>query len=62
LPRPPRHQRFTSTADRKRITGVRLANRDTGADEELSADLVVDAMGRGAHTPARCRGVWPDWI
>jgi 2-polyprenyl-6-methoxyphenol hydroxylase-like FAD-dependent oxidoreductase len=43
---------FTSTADRKKITGVRVANRDTGAEEELTADLVVDAMGRGAHTPA----------
>jgi 2-polyprenyl-6-methoxyphenol hydroxylase-like FAD-dependent oxidoreductase len=43
---------FTSTADRRRITGVRITNRDTGTDEEVSADLVVDAMGRGAHTPA----------
>lgn len=42
----------TSTADRKRITGVRVVDRDTGADEELTAELVVDAMGRGAHMPA----------
>jgi 2-polyprenyl-6-methoxyphenol hydroxylase-like FAD-dependent oxidoreductase len=43
---------FTSTADRSRVTGVRVTSRDTDAEEELAADLVVDAMGRGAHTPA----------
>jgi hypothetical protein len=26
--------------------------RDGGAEQELSADLVIDAMGRAAHTPA----------
>jgi 2-polyprenyl-6-methoxyphenol hydroxylase-like FAD-dependent oxidoreductase len=41
-----------STADRSRITGVRVVNRAGGAPEELTADLVVDAMGRSAHTPA----------
>ena len=29
-----------------------MVNRDNGAEQELTADLVVDAMGRGAHTPA----------
>ena len=43
---------LTSTADRGRVTGVRVVNRDGGAEKELAADLVVDAMGRGAHTPA----------
>ena len=43
---------LTSTADRNRVTGVRVVNRDGGAEQELTADLVVDAMGRGAHTPA----------
>jgi 2-polyprenyl-6-methoxyphenol hydroxylase-like FAD-dependent oxidoreductase len=43
---------LTSTADRKRVNGVRIVERDGGADKELTADLVVDAMGRAAHTPA----------
>jgi 2-polyprenyl-6-methoxyphenol hydroxylase-like FAD-dependent oxidoreductase len=42
---------MTSSADRNRVTGVRVVNRDSGAEQELTADLVVDAMGRGAHTP-----------
>ena len=43
---------LTSTADCSRVTGVRVVNRANGAGKELTADLVVDAMGRGAHTPA----------
>ena len=43
---------LTSTADRQRVTGVRVVNRDGGARRELTADLVMDASGRGAHTPA----------
>jgi 2-polyprenyl-6-methoxyphenol hydroxylase-like FAD-dependent oxidoreductase len=43
---------LTSTADRKRVTGVRLVERDGGSEQELPADLIVDAMGRAAHTPA----------
>ena len=35
-----------------RVTGVRVANRDTGEEQVLDAELVVDAMGRGARTPA----------
>lgn len=35
-----------------RITGVRLVDRTTGDDTPLNADLVVDAMGRAARTPA----------
>ena len=43
---------LTSTPDRKRVTGVRVLNHDDGVEQELTADLVVDAMGRAAHTPA----------
>jgi 2-polyprenyl-6-methoxyphenol hydroxylase-like FAD-dependent oxidoreductase len=35
-----------------RITGARVFNRGTGEERVLDADLVVDAMGRGARTPA----------
>jgi 2-polyprenyl-6-methoxyphenol hydroxylase-like FAD-dependent oxidoreductase len=42
---------LTSTADRSRVTGVRVIDRD-GAEQTLAADLVMDAMGRGSHTPA----------
>ena len=42
---------LTSTADRGRITGARVTDRGSGADRELTADLVMDAMGRAAHTP-----------
>ncbi|MCW2556761.1 MAG: FAD-dependent oxidoreductase [Mycobacterium sp.] len=35
-----------------RVTGVRLVDRATGDDAPLNADLVVDAMGRAARTPA----------
>ncbi len=43
---------LTSTADHKRVNGVRIVERDDGAEKELTADLVVDAMGRAAHTPS----------
>ncbi len=43
---------LTSTTDRKRVTGVRVVDRAGGAEQELTADLVMDAMGRAAHTPA----------
>jgi 2-polyprenyl-6-methoxyphenol hydroxylase-like FAD-dependent oxidoreductase len=39
-----------STAERDRVTGVRVIDRDGGAEQELTADLVMDAMGRAAHT------------
>src|SRR5262249_8848038 len=41
-----------ASSDHTRVTGARVVNRDGGEQQELSADLVVDAMGRGAHTPA----------
>lgn len=39
-------------ADPQHVTGVRVVNRDAGVEQVLDADLVVDAMGRGARTPA----------
>jgi len=36
-----------------RVTGLRVqAQRDSGGVETISADLVVDASGRGSHSPA----------
>jgi 2-polyprenyl-6-methoxyphenol hydroxylase-like FAD-dependent oxidoreductase len=43
---------LTATADRNRVTGVRVVDRDGGTERELTADVVMDAMGRAAHTPA----------
>jgi 2-polyprenyl-6-methoxyphenol hydroxylase-like FAD-dependent oxidoreductase len=36
----------------ERVTGVRLAPRDGGAEQGLPAQLVVDATGRGSRAPA----------
>ncbi|MGH3902343.1 MAG: FAD-dependent oxidoreductase [Pseudonocardiaceae bacterium] len=39
-------------SDQRRVAGVRIAHRDEGgAEQAVSADLVVDATGRGSHTP-----------
>jgi len=35
-----------------RVAGVRVIAHDNENEREIPADLVVDAMGRGAHTPA----------
>jgi 2-polyprenyl-6-methoxyphenol hydroxylase-like FAD-dependent oxidoreductase len=35
-----------------RVTGVRVVSRSSNVVAELTADLVVDATGRGARTPA----------
>ena len=43
---------LTSTADRTRVTGVRVIDREARTEQALTADLVVDALGRAAHTPA----------
>ncbi|WP_046472307.1 FAD-dependent oxidoreductase [Allosalinactinospora lopnorensis] len=44
---------LVTTETRDRITGVRIQRRtDDSQEETLEADLVVDAMGRGARTPA----------
>lgn len=42
---------LTSTADRSRVTGVEVVNRDNQHRTTLSADLVVDVTGRGSRTP-----------
>ncbi|MEH3130469.1 MAG: FAD-dependent oxidoreductase [Mycolicibacterium neoaurum] len=34
------------------VSGVRVADRFSGATADLTADFVVDAMGRGTRTPA----------
>ena len=51
---------LTATTDRNRVTGVRVINHEGGAKQELTADVVMDAMGRGAHTPAflESLGLW----
>ncbi|WP_374024156.1 FAD-dependent oxidoreductase [Mycobacterium sp. HNNTM2301] len=41
-----------STLDRRRVTGVRVVSGRTGEPTTLAADLVVDATGRAARTPA----------
>ncbi|OBC10713.1 2-polyprenyl-6-methoxyphenol hydroxylase-like oxidoreductase [Mycobacterium sp. 852013-50091_SCH5140682] len=43
---------LTATTDRSRITGARIVAHDGGDEQQLTADLVIDARGRGAHTPA----------
>ncbi|MCT9933175.1 FAD-binding monooxygenase [Planotetraspora sp. A-T 1434] len=41
-----------TTVDRSRVTGVRVQPLEDGAAEKIiSADLVVDATGRGSRTP-----------
>src|SRR5690242_17376076 len=42
---------LTSTPDRSRITGARVVDRGRGAEQEVTADFVMDARGRAAHTP-----------
>jgi 2-polyprenyl-6-methoxyphenol hydroxylase-like FAD-dependent oxidoreductase len=43
---------LASTPDGRRVTGVRVLRPvDSGAEEVLGADLVVDATGRGSRTP-----------
>lgn len=44
---------LTTTADGGRVTGARVVRRlDGSAEQTLTADLVVDATGRGSRTPA----------
>jgi 2-polyprenyl-6-methoxyphenol hydroxylase-like FAD-dependent oxidoreductase len=43
---------LVTTADKARVTGVRLVDRQAGnAEETVAADLVVDASGRGSRSP-----------
>jgi 2-polyprenyl-6-methoxyphenol hydroxylase-like FAD-dependent oxidoreductase len=43
---------FTSTADRKRVNGVTLANAHDNSESEIDALLVVDSSGRGSRAAA----------
>ncbi|OBB29236.1 2-polyprenyl-6-methoxyphenol hydroxylase-like oxidoreductase [Mycolicibacterium peregrinum] len=38
--------------DTRRVTGVLVAGRDGGTGKAMTADLIVDAMGRAGRTPA----------
>lgn len=42
----------SSTPCRERVTGARIVNRHSHTETNVVADLVVDATGRGARTPA----------
>jgi 2-polyprenyl-6-methoxyphenol hydroxylase-like FAD-dependent oxidoreductase len=48
---------LTSTPPWDRVTGALVRARPDGSERVLSADLVVDAMGRGARTPAFLEGL-----
>ncbi|MBT2421762.1 FAD-binding protein [Streptomyces sp. ISL-22] len=39
-----------SDSEGRRVTGVRVVHRDNGVEQDLAADLVVDATGRGGRT------------
>jgi 2-polyprenyl-6-methoxyphenol hydroxylase-like FAD-dependent oxidoreductase len=43
---------LTSTTARDRVTGVRVRSRDGDSERVLTSDLVADATGRSARTPA----------
>ncbi|WP_436495352.1 FAD-dependent oxidoreductase [Actinokineospora sp. HUAS TT18] len=43
---------LTTTRNRERVTGVRFQRVGGDSESSVTADLVVDAMGRGARTPA----------
>jgi 2-polyprenyl-6-methoxyphenol hydroxylase-like FAD-dependent oxidoreductase len=42
---------LTATPDRRRVTGVNVVDRACDRQTTLTADLVVDATGRGSRTP-----------
>ncbi|WP_173033327.1 FAD-dependent oxidoreductase [Phytohabitans flavus] len=43
---------LTTLPDRSRVTGVKVQRHGEGGEEEvISADLVIDATGRGSRTP-----------
>jgi 2-polyprenyl-6-methoxyphenol hydroxylase-like FAD-dependent oxidoreductase len=45
-------QRLLTKNDPPRVAGVKIQQRETDSREELRADLVVDASGRGSRAPA----------
>ncbi|MFZ0547389.1 MAG: FAD-dependent oxidoreductase [Candidatus Promineifilaceae bacterium] len=47
-----------TTADKRRVTGVRLVDRRSGNTEKtMTADLIVDAGGRGSRSPVWLEGL-----
>ncbi|HSS24686.1 MAG TPA: hypothetical protein VLL82_09865 [Mycobacterium sp.] len=42
---------LTATPDRGRVTGARVVDRAADRQTRLTADLVIDATGRGSRTP-----------
>ncbi len=42
---------LTATPDRRRVNGARVIDRSSDHEKTLSADLVIDATGRGSRTP-----------
>ncbi|MGO9251823.1 MAG: FAD-dependent oxidoreductase [Mycobacterium sp.] len=42
---------LTATSDRHRVTGARVVDRASDRETTLTADLVIDATGRGSRTP-----------
>lgn len=45
-------QHLVASGDKKRVTGVRIRRRGSAGNEEvLTADLIVDATGRGSRSP-----------
>lgn len=43
---------LVGSRDRRRVTGVRVRERDAAVERELAADLVVDVSGRWSRSPA----------
>ena len=43
---------FTSNSERSCVTGVQCADRTGNGPQEIPADLIVDARGRGSNMPA----------
>jgi 2-polyprenyl-6-methoxyphenol hydroxylase-like FAD-dependent oxidoreductase len=43
---------LTSSTDKARVTGALVTSRCGGGEQRLTAELVVDATGRGSRTPA----------
>lgn len=41
----------TANVEGDRVTGARVVNRDNGIKATLTADMVVDATGRGSRAP-----------
>lgn len=44
-------QHLVASGDKKRVTGVRIRRGSAGNEEGLTADLIVDATGRGSRSP-----------